>query len=77
MITLNFILGKEAVEIFENDFDSFLQYAEEENPDCLNTKQFYTENEKQQFIAGLEAGGYENYSLLDEEEAKKILAVIY
>ena len=76
MITLNYITGKEAVKILDNEtFNDFIEYVSEENPDCLHEREFNNENEMKQFVAGLEAGGYENYSILKENEAKKIKQV--
>ena len=77
MLTLNFITRKEVVSIFDNDsYDDFLNYVAEENSDCFHKKEFDRETEMKQFVAGLEAGGYENYSIIDEIEAKKIKEVI-
>ena len=77
MITLYYILGKEPVKILDDDgFESLIEFAEE-NPDCFHSKEFETEKEMSQFIAGLEEAGHEHYSILDEEEAKKVLAAAF
>ncbi|MDQ6758009.1 MAG: hypothetical protein M3004_13865 [Bacteroidota bacterium] len=77
MLTLNYITGKEAVKVLDNDsFDEFLRYVSDENPDCLHEKNFDNEKEMQQFVAGLEAGGYDNYYIIDANETKEIMAAI-
>ena len=73
MATLNYIIGKEVVSMLEdNDFSEFIEYVNNENSDCLHQKKFDTEKEMQQFVAGLEAGGYENYSILKENEMMEL-----
>ncbi len=77
MQTLNFITGKEAVKILDNKtFSDFIEYIENENPDCFNERIFDNKKEMHQFVAGLEAGGYESYSIIDENEVKKIREAI-
>ena len=73
MFTLNYILGTEAVKVFdEDDFENFKKYLEEEAIDCLREKQFETEIEMKQFIEGLSEAGYENYSIISETEYKEL-----
>ncbi len=77
MFSLNYITGKEAVAIFDQeDFEDFIRYTADENPDCIQQREFTDEKEMQQFVAGLEAGGYKNYSIVDETEARQIKEAI-
>ncbi len=71
MSTLYYIIGKEAVEILDDSFESFLEYFEE-HPDCLHSHEYETEKEMRHFVAGLEEMGYEKYSILDNDEIKKL-----
>lgn len=72
MQTLYYIVGTEAVERLEDNFDSFVEYYEEENLDCLHTHDFESEKEMRHFIAGLSEMGYEKYSILAEDEIKTL-----
>ncbi len=60
------------MEKLDDSFESFIEYYEEENPDCLHTHEFETEKEMRHFISGLSEMGYEKYSILDDEEIKQL-----
>jgi len=68
MPTLYYIIGKEAVEELEDSFESFLKYLEEEYTECVHAHEYETETEMHHFISGLSEMGYENYSILDDEQ---------
>jgi hypothetical protein len=71
MNTIYYIVGEEAVNNLEESFENFAEYFEE-HPDCLRSHNYETENEMRHFVSGLEEMGYEKYSILTEEEAKKL-----
>ena len=72
MIKLHYIIGREAVQIYDSSFEGLMEYGVDNTID-LRVKEFESEKEKQAFIAGLYEIGDDNYSIVAEEEAKQIL----
>ena len=72
-VKLFYIVGEEAVKIYETGFAELLEYgADPNNSIDLREQEFASEQEKICFIRGMFEMGTDSYSIIFEDEAKRI-----